>query len=152
MYVSLQKDLQDHVEWRAKWDRRRGVYELCERERFRASMAARLATPTSWSAHPKTWEENCRAPGTQREDRACSACPSDDLHLNCMHKTKQNNFFLNPFIWKPWTLVAAPGCWFHMRGPGLCTAIRFLFYLSAQEPKALLQGPHVLKIQPEKRF
>lgn len=103
------------------------------------TLTACLSTPAQ-SSHPRTCEENCRKPETQRKDQPCSACPLDDLHLNYVHETKQNNF-LSPFIWKPQTLAAALGCWFHMRGPGLYTVIRFLFYLSTQRPKVLLQRP-----------
>ena len=146
--AELQKDHQDPTEGeqRGQWVGQRVLihtYRLCWK-RFMVTLTARLSTPTAQSSHPRTCEENCREPGTQRKDQPCSACPSDDLHLNCVRGTEQ--FFLKPIYLEAMTLAAALGCWFHMRGPGLCTVIRFLFYRSTQGPKALLQDPHILKL------
>lgn len=134
--TELQKDHQDPTEEEQVGTEGADIYI-----QTMVTLTACLSTPTAQSSHPRTCEENCREPGTQREDWPCSACPLDDLHLNCVRETKQNNFFLSPFIWKPRTLAAALGCWFYMSGPGLCTVIRFLFYLSTQKPKVLLQRP-----------
>ena len=98
------------------------------------TLTACLSTPTVQSSYPRTCKENCREPGTQREDQPCSACPLDDLYLNCVCETKQNNFFLNPFIWKPRTLAAAldSGSTWEVRACVLLLDFYFIFPLKGQ--------------------
>lgn len=147
VHAELQKDHQDPGEEEQGGTEGGDVHmQTVLEERFMVTLTARLSTPTAQSSYPRTCKENCREPGTQREAQPCSTCPLDDLYLNCVRETKQNNFFFKPIYLEATDPGSSSGLWFHMRGLGLCPVIRFLFYLSTQGPKALLQGPHALKL------